>query len=253
MNIPTIGGAQGIFEIFVPGMFLLLNLAVVVYLLPFTDGETKNLLIASASNGPLILVIAITFGYLIGILLRLFSPELPDNCSTAWMRRFHRRARVSKNSFRLSVTEPFPYIEWIGEVCKQYLPLEAQDFYQKVWLNRKQPEGRNKQFFNYCKVLINSCDKMAANEIYTAESMTRYISGMFYALVLSCIALLITVIAQHILYGQAMAGLLMILLAYILCIWAIVRRFRDIRIKEVETVFTASLKNRELFLPKDEK
>lgn len=93
---------------------------------------------------------------------------------------------------------------------------------------------------------------MAANEIYTAESMTRYISGMFYALVLSCIALLITVIAQHILYGQAMTGLLMILLAYILCIWAIVRRFRDIRIK-MEAVFTASLKNRELFLPKDEK
>lgn len=41
MNIPTIGGAQGIFEIFVPGMFLLLNLAVVVYLFPLPMAKPK--------------------------------------------------------------------------------------------------------------------------------------------------------------------------------------------------------------------
>lgn len=31
MNIPTIGGPRGIFEVFVPGMFLLLNTSAAVY------------------------------------------------------------------------------------------------------------------------------------------------------------------------------------------------------------------------------
>ncbi|GAI26286.1 unnamed protein product, partial [marine sediment metagenome] len=50
MNIPTIGGARGIFEIFVPGVFLLLNLAVAVFLLPFIDEDTKNFFLDYASN-----------------------------------------------------------------------------------------------------------------------------------------------------------------------------------------------------------
>ncbi|MCL4248114.1 MAG: hypothetical protein KJ065_08205 [Anaerolineae bacterium] len=251
MNIPTIGGAQGIFEIFVPGMFLLLNLVAVVYLFPFTDSETKRLLSASVSNAPLLLVIAITFGYLIGILLRLFSPDRPDNWSAAWQRRFNRNARAKDRSFKLYASERFPYIGWLGEICSKYLPPEAKDFYDKVWLSRKLEE-RNKPFFNYCKALINTHDQRSSAEIYTAESLTRYISGMFYALVLSSIGILLTVILQRVLYGQAMAGLILLLLAYLFSIIVIVRRFRNIRLKEVETVFAASLKNREIFLKEDQ-
>lgn len=246
MNIPTIGGARGIFEIFVPGMFLLLNLGAIVYLFPFTDDETKRLIVSGASNPVLVLVIAVGFGYLIGVLLRLFQTDLPDKWSAAWLRRFRRHARKGKDEFKLYATEEFPYIGWIGEVCKEYLPPEAQAFYDKVWAGRKRA-GHNKQFFNYCKTLISSSDERAANEIYAAESLTRYISGMFYALAFSVVLILVTVILRYFASGQTMAGPIIILLAYLFAIVEILQHFRVIRIKEVETVFTASFRNREIF------
>ena len=206
MNIPTIGGARGIFEIFVPGVFLLLNLSAVIYLFPYTDDETRRLIASGASNPILVLVIGVGFGYLIGVLLRLFRTDLPDKWSALWLRRFDRHALEGKGRFKLYATEDFPYIGWIGESCKQYLPCEVQTFYDKVWAGRKQA-GHNKQFFNFCKMMINSTDERAANEIYAAESLTRYISGMFFALVLALILIFVTVVLRYLVLGQAMIGL----------------------------------------------
>lgn len=54
MNIPAIGVVRGLFDVFVPGTFLLLNLILVVYLLPFDDQDTKRFIetIASDSGWP---------------------------------------------------------------------------------------------------------------------------------------------------------------------------------------------------------
>ena len=106
MNIPTIGGSRGIFEIFVPGTFLLLNLSVIVYMFPFTDEETRRLIAAGASNPASALIIAISFGYLMGVLLRLFRTDLPDNLSAAWLRIFTRRGNPKET--KLWATEEFP-------------------------------------------------------------------------------------------------------------------------------------------------
>jgi hypothetical protein len=92
MIIPTIGGARGIFEILVPGMFLLVNLGVVVYLLPFIDVETRDLIAACVSEPVVAVVIGVVFGYLIGVVLRLFPPGGPDKLSGAWAGRLYRRA-----------------------------------------------------------------------------------------------------------------------------------------------------------------
>jgi hypothetical protein len=198
------------------------------------------------SNAALVLVIAVGFGYLIGMLLRLFQTELPDKLSAAWGRSFESRAREKgRKGFKLWATEDFPYIGWIGESCKLYLPPEAQAFYERVWANRKQ-DGPNKQFFNYCKILIVANDERSANEIYAAESVTRYISGMFYALILSFVSILLPTIPRY-LSGQSITGIGLLLVAYFLAIVVIVQHFRFIRIKEVETVFAASFKNREIF------
>lgn len=35
-EVPSVGGARGIFEMFVPGVFLLINIAIVVYVGPFS-------------------------------------------------------------------------------------------------------------------------------------------------------------------------------------------------------------------------
>jgi hypothetical protein len=244
MNIPTIGGARGIFEIFVPGIFLLLNLGLVAYLLPFTDDETRRLIASGASNPVLSLIIAVSFGYLIGILLRLLRPELPDKLSAVWLGRFAREEHESETE--LWATEEFPYIGWIGEICKLYLPPETVSFYDKIW-GRRRLEGQNKQFFNFVKVIISSSDERAAAEMYAAEALSRYISGMFYALSCGFFLILATILSNYFISGQILEGLILILVAYLLAIVGILARFRFIRIKEAEIVFAASFKNKAIF------
>lgn len=136
MNIPTIGGARGIFEIFIPGTFLLLNLSVVAYLFPFIDDETKALITAGASNEVAVLVVAVSFGYLIGLLLRLFRPALPDRLSGVWLRTLNHRARQNNSEFAVLAREDFPYFDWIGEVCERFLPPRLGIFMTGLGLSR---------------------------------------------------------------------------------------------------------------------
>lgn len=246
MNIPTIGGARGIFEFFVPGIFLLLNFGLATYLFPYTDAETKKGILATASNPALAVIIGISFGYLIGVVLRLFQTDLPDRLSAGWLRIFNRTARQKDRKFKLWATEHFPYFGWIEQVCNLYLPVEALDFYQKTWGRRKQGE-QNKQFFTFIKTLINSDDERAADEMYAAESMSRYIAGMFYAICFAFISLLVTTITSSLVSRQIPIGLVMILAAYLFFIAEILGHYRFIRIKEVEIVFAASFRNKTLF------
>lgn len=246
MNIPSIGGTRGIFEIFVPGVFLLLNIGMVVYITPFVDQDTKNLLLTAVSNPVSGLIVAICFGYLIGILLRLLRVDMPDSLSAAWLRQFSRTARKGKGKYMLYATEAFPYIGWIEEACQEYLPTKAMKFYKRVWSTRKK-SGQNKQFVNFCKIVIASNDVRAADEIYAAESLTRYIAGMFYALSIAFVLILVVVIAEISSRVQLQDNLVVILLAYFLAIVVIIQNFRRIRIKEVEAIFAASFRNQSLF------
>jgi hypothetical protein len=246
MNIPTIGGARGIFEFFVPGIFLLLNFALATYHFPSIDAETKKGILDLASNSGLAVLIGVTFGYLLGVVLRLFKTDFPDRLSAALLRVIDPTAKKKDRNFELWATEHFPYFGWIEQICRRYLPGEALTFYEKTWGQRKQGE-QNKQFFTHIKTIINSNDARATEEMYAAESMSRYIAGMFYALGFSFIALLATVITYYRAYGELLVGLVIILTAYFLIIAVILGNYRFIRIKEVEIVFAASFRNRALF------
>ena len=246
MNIPTIGGARGIFEFFVPGVFLLLNLGFATYIFPFTDAETKNGIAAAASSPALVLIIGISFGYLVGVVLRLFQTDLPDRLSAAWLRRFDHRALQGDRKFKLWAIEQFPYFGWIEQTCVLYLPAEALHFYQNTWGLRKQGE-QNKQFFTYVKTIINSDDERAADEMYAAEALCRYIAGMFYALCFACLSLTIPIVVSYLVFGQIRTGLIIVLAVYLFMIVEILAHYRFLRIKEVEIVFAASYKNRTLF------
>lgn len=246
MNIPAIGVARGVFNIFIPGLFLFLNLGLVVYVLPFVDKGTKDFIESVPSSPALILVVTLGFGYLIGVLLRLFRTELPDKWSAAWLRRFHRHARKQNNEFALWAIEEFPYVGWIGEVCDKFLPPDALEFYEKSWAPRKR-NGQNRQFFNFCKVMINSVDKRAASEINAAEALSRYVAAMFFALALASPLILATIILHYIHFGEIVIGLVIILLAYLFAVIVILNYLRFLRIKEVEIVFAASYKNKSIF------
>ena len=170
---------------------------------------------------------------------------MPDHLSAWWLRTFTRKARQGDGTFRLWATEEFPYFGWIEQICKLYLPPEALDFYSKTWGHRKQGQ-QNKQFFTFIKVLINSHDERAAEEMYAAEALSRYIAGMFYALCLAFVSMLITVIVSYIVSHQILTGLIIVLCAYFLVIVVILAHYRLIRIKE-EVVFAASLRNKSIF------
>jgi hypothetical protein len=100
---------------------------------------------------------------------------------------------------------------------------------------------------NFTKVIIASNDERSANEIYAAEALTRYIAGMFYALTFAFILILSVLTFEILASGQFRYGLVVVLLAYFLAIIVIIQNFRRIRIKEVETIFAASFRNKSLF------
>jgi len=80
-TIPTIGRARGLFEIFVPGVFLLLNLGVALYLLPL-DRSFLSWNPSDWVSPPVFgTIVTISFGYLLGIILRVFRANFADRIS----------------------------------------------------------------------------------------------------------------------------------------------------------------------------
>ncbi len=160
MDVPAIGKTRGIFEIFVPGVFLLINVTGVLYLLSQTVkslefiGKCIRYIIGQPG---LILIILICFGYLIGMILRLLMTDLPDQLSARYHRFFNRKkSKKNDGSYNSWSIEEFPYIEYIGELilrdlCDTSSPI--YEFYKKVWESRKRKEG-NKRFFNFCKTML---------------------------------------------------------------------------------------------------
>lgn len=253
MNIPAIGKTRGIFEIFVPGVFLLINVTAVLYFLSKSKKsfEFIGAWIKYISGQPgLIIIVLICFGYLIGMILRLLMTDLPDHLSAWYHQVFNRKnSKKSDGSYESWSEEKFPYIGYIGEallrdLCDESSPIYV--FYKEVWLPRKRKKG-NKRFFNYCKtMLLRTGNEMTVIELYTAESINRYISGMFYSLLLSFILMLATIPFQS--KSELIILSLSILFCYIIGLWNIISRFRFIRIKEAQTLFDACYKNEEWFL-----
>lgn len=316
MTIPSIGGARGIFEIFIPGLFFLLNLVafldITIYISPTDLYKELN------NNLWLSIVVFICFGYLIGILLRLFKTDIPDSLSAKFIRTYCVNARVSrilkddlpegteaiweelkekkyikkkkdgslkitkkvrrdylkKMDFNLALddidqanqikkvftdkleeilfaVEKFPYIKWIEKVCSLYLPQDVKIFYDKYWKSRYHSRG-NKQFFNYCKTMINSTNKDAMNEIFAAQALSRYIAEMFFALLLSIVLMVLAFFIRIVFLKLFIPAIIIILLSgYLLALLLILRHYRFIRIKEVETVFASSFRFKEIFTDKN--
>lgn len=253
MNVPAIGKTKGIFEIFVPGVFLLINAIGVLYLLSENIksigfvGEFIRYLIGQPS---LIIIILICFGYLIGMILRLLMTELPDQLSAWYHRTFNKKnVRKSDYSYKLWSIERFPYIGYVGDLILRDLSDHSgpvYEFYKQVWEPRNRKEG-NRRFFNFCKtMLMRDNNQLTVMELYTAESINRYISGMFYSLSISFIFILITIPFQS--KFEIIIILLLVLLSYLTALLNILSRFRFIRIKEVQTLFDACYKNKEWFL-----
>ena len=265
MNIPAIGAARGIFEMFVPGAFVILNVLVVAY--SMLDSSTQSQIRELASNSLLSLVILICFGYLVGVIMRLFRTETPDKWSSILYELFldESRARSEKDKkwLQATATEEFPYIEWLGSTHNFPLGRDGKestavkDFYNRVWaiqLEGKDDLVKTKQkqaFFNFCKVLINTVDERAATEIYSLEAFNRYLTGMFYSLLITLPTMIIGLIIRLTRDSTDMAWVLFLIMffIYLAMLLAILWNYRISRLREVSTVFTATYHHRELFEP----
>jgi hypothetical protein len=261
MDIPTVGGARGIFELFVPGAFFLLNLMGIAYYVPVLKVPVQEIVSLAKENPVPATVGIICFGYLFGVLLRLFQVDRVDGLSafsrrfTFWLwrpRRLIRRLRsirrkeVPSEEAPLWTWDRFPYIMLLGSVFeRKLLPSDgAKDFYQAIWEPRAQQGGKkpNKQFFNFCKIVVSLLDSNAAAEAYAEESLGRFIAGMFYTL-----AIATTLILALWIWLASLSKpfpLSWILLIYVPALLVILRFYRFIRIKETQTLFAATFANR---------
>jgi len=206
--VPAVGAGRGVFELFVPGLFLLLNLVGIAYYTPPLKEHWQSA-VAFAGGSPvaaaaIATAIAICFGYLLGVLLRLPQVEPVDQVSAAWLRSLHAEAKTkvedSEGKTREEVApwaeDHFPYIRWLkkaygtestspsGATYGPRLSPEAVRFFDLTWAPRRQ-ETHNKQFSNLCRILVTSKNPALAAELYANESLCRYVSGTFYALLVA--------------------------------------------------------------------
>jgi amino acid transporter len=116
LNIPSIGAAKGLFEMLVPGVFLLLNLGFFLNYLSAQYWEKSLVFDIVKGNTALVLIAIIVLGYLIGVVLWIIGADIPDFLSTK-LRRSGQDPYYEEN---------FPYINSLGSIIKLYLPLRQE-------------------------------------------------------------------------------------------------------------------------------
>lgn len=195
MEIPKIANTKGIFEIFIPGTFLIVNM-MGSFILFFhshidTNLNDQSFLVKFLMNPVFCTIILICFGYLAGIVLRLLRPEMPERWSKFYHSKIHKK--YANNDITFFDSE-FPYLEWFDYLFKnRNYPEEYKSTFERIWCSGIGIPHK-KHFFNFYKLLVCFHDKDVAEEIFSAEAVSRYNVGMFYALLISIVLLFITAV-----------------------------------------------------------
>jgi hypothetical protein len=235
-DIPGIGTAKGVFDIFVPGVFLLLHVVAFIVLCAGSDPFIRNLTNSSMSSTLLTTAAFVCFGYLVGVLLRLLKTEMPDKLSGLFCAFLWRKSRAEGHTTYLK--EPFPFFEYLKHVTSKKLPPDAHLFFMDCWSPcADKSKSGNRQFFNYCKLIINAEDERSGTEVYAAEAMTRYVSSMFYALLGAMVLTILMAISL------SSTVLYFIAVAYVFAVLVILWNLRLLRFKEAEAIFAVTFHN----------
>lgn len=268
-SVPGVGSIRGVFELFLPGAFLLINLVGVAFLIgPSTAARLDVLKESPVSAG----VMAIPFAYLLGVVLRLFKVGPADKCSGLWMRRPPRtipykstinvreyylgasasegelgkllrnvdegvRERIedgatsrairlnckcwtryrcsckppSANSNRALLDEfmrlseeswlsreAFPYPKILEATVRRDMTQDAAEFFERVWCDEFNSPKKHKQSINFYKTVVACNSREAAEELYSAEALSRFVASMFVAQVIALAAIgLLLLVACH--------------------------------------------------------
>lgn len=232
-DVPGIASAKGVFDIFIPGAFLLIHVIALIGTSGGSDAVVGSGATVLTSNSLLAIAAFVCFGYLMGVLLRLLKTETADRLSGHFCSFFTRKRWPEGQRY---LTEEFPYFGYLEDVACHRLSPDECVFFRKVWLPRAAARG-NRQFFNHCKIIINAVDERSGAEALAAEAMTRYVSSMFYALCCCFVLVLAMLVISPSVVLAAILG------AYLTAIFIILRNLRLLRFKEAEAVFSATYHN----------
>lgn len=160
--------------------------------------------------------------------------------------------------------EKFPYTLWELRKFKIYHPPEVSNFFKSYEScfgigSKVHDTGRKgKEFFNYCKMVItHSCKDLGDSlkeEVYLAEAMTRFYAGTYVAANISFYFILVLSVALFLSLALEYFGIIdpvqyyathnFIFSLFLVTLFTLVnkniaKRFRKLRLKEVDTVYDA--------------
>jgi hypothetical protein len=253
MNVPSIGGARGLFEVFVPGVFLVLNVGVLIVRIVCRDSQQEIVLGQLSSSTTIMAGVILATGYLAGAVLRLLKTEAADVCSTLCRRLMLKltgnapprgKRRPLKDHERLNdrtrernihgYYQRFPYESWLCTKVARGLGPRVEGFVRSYWSRDEVPQ-LDTTFVNHCKtILAQSCPALHA-QLVAEESLVRFVASMFYALLLSLGVLLVSW------YWASQSANVepVLLVAYSLAILGILVNFRHLRAKEAAMFLSA--------------
>jgi mannose-6-phosphate isomerase-like protein (cupin superfamily) len=268
-------GLRSVLGITLPGAMLVLIFCYAAFSILFALDQPVQGLLWGKEQQFLAFAILFLLSYNIGGLLRLNSADAVDRKSSRILtREFWKtpqysladpalleatRDKILENKASEISTafdawiwrqETFPYSAWQFRKFHIYHPEEVLRFFQTYQSSMRGSEGRGKEFFNYCKMVIYKEGRAGdplVDEVHFAEATVRFYAGTHAGLGLSSGALLTALLVQAFLWAPstplpkdlslvATAALLGVVL---LMKRAIVHRFRTLRLKEVDTVYDA--------------
>ena len=247
MEFPT-SSTRGFFEILMPGVFLLLNILLTIYLLVLkiipNINDIPDSILKIVASPALFIVLLIVFGYPLGFVLRLLKNKNIDKLSAGYIKFLKPK---DKDEYYL--TDVFFYNNWMYKKSLSHLPKAASDFYKKYWYDKYSDNAAlNTTFINFCKSILSKFDQNSCNEVYAAEATIRFVSGSYYALQISVLLMVLNSYLLNKMYPfKAYLITIFIILGYIVLLHVILLQYRLLRCKEVDTIFSACFANREKF------
>jgi hypothetical protein len=181
------------FGTLLPGAFLLLNIVLIdpsfFQLLPLQDK------LNSKDNQTIILIAGFIISYVIGVALRLLSPDILERI--AYVIKIPKfllypvydkligkdKPKTIKDRFNIG-KQLYPYADWFFDDYITDSTNQHKDYYNKILTtelngNRKLL-GRN--FINHCKTFIYDSSEGLSEEIMYNEGLIRFICGIIYSL-----------------------------------------------------------------------
>ena len=200
-RLSAISEIRDFFEVFLPGFFLLLHIALLAYCavpasarVVFNAWLPGNLWAAAAFIG-------LPVGYVLGLALRLGRTSYADSVSGRLVRFTSGRKLISAAEgwwgpelvhgyFRLAksiIQEGIPYPGLIMQRVAVNLPTEARIFYESLWITQTRGEVPrvvkiDLLRFNFFKTLVASLDDRAARDMFAFEMRVRHAAHTCYAL-----------------------------------------------------------------------